>query len=85
MWNGSSVLIKRTLFGKGMRIMGEEKRRDNKGRLLLMGECQEKDGSYTYRYTDKFGKRRKLSIWRLTKADALRPRKNGENIWWLKH
>jgi DNA binding domain of tn916 integrase. len=42
-----------------MRIMGEEKRRDNKGRLLLRGECQEKDGSYTYRYTDKFGKRRK--------------------------
>ena len=55
--------------------MGEEKRRDNKGRLLLTGECQEKDGSYTYRYTDKFGKRRKLSSWRLTKADALPPRK----------
>ncbi len=55
--------------------MGEEKRRDNKGRLLLTGECQEKDGSYTYRYTDKFGKRKKLSSWRLTKADALPPRK----------
>ncbi|MBR1742703.1 MAG: site-specific integrase [Lachnospiraceae bacterium] len=55
--------------------MNNEKRRDNKGRLLLMGECQEKDGSYTYRYTDKFGNRKKLSSWRLTKADPQPPRK----------
>ena len=43
-----------------------EKRRDNKGRILREGECQEKDGSYTYRYTDKKQKRHKLSSWRLT-------------------
>lgn len=55
--------------------MSEGKRRDNKGRLLLTGECQEKDGSYTYRYTDKFGKRRKLSSWRLTKSDVAPPHK----------
>lgn len=46
-----------------------EKRRDSKGRLLYTGECQEKDGSYSYRYTDTMGKRRILRSWRLTKAD----------------
>lgn len=55
--------------------MSEEKRRDNKGRLLLKGECQEKDGSYTFRYIDRFGTRRKISSWRLTKADPMPPRK----------
>ena len=35
-----------------------EKRRDNKGRLLKTGEHQEKDGRYSYRYTDSMGKRR---------------------------
>lgn len=46
-----------------------EKRRDNKGRLLRDGECQEKDGCYTYRYFDNRGKRRVVRSWRLTNAD----------------
>lgn len=49
--------------------MSSEKRRDSKGRILNVGECQEKDGSYTYRYTDALGKRKKLTSWRLTEAD----------------
>lgn len=53
----------------------DEKRRDKKGRILNVGERQEKDGSYTYRYTDSFGKRRKLSSWRLTETDATPPNK----------
>lgn len=47
-----------------------EKRRDNKGRILLTGECQDKDGSYSYRYTDAMGKRHIIRSWRLTKADT---------------
>ncbi len=47
-----------------------EKRRDNKGRILLTGEAQLKDGSYIYRYTDNLGSRHKLQSWRLTEADA---------------
>lgn len=30
------------------------KRKDNKGRILKTGESQRKDGTYMYRYTDKF-------------------------------
>ncbi len=56
-----------------------EKRRDNKGRILHDGECQEKDGSYTYRYTDHNSKRHKLSSWRLTEADVTPPGKKLKN------
>ncbi len=48
----------------------DERRRDNKNRILLTGETQEKDGSYTYRYTDKMGNRCKMRSWRLTEADV---------------
>ncbi len=34
-------------------------RRDNKGRLLLTGEAQIRNGSYTFRYTDENGVRKK--------------------------
>ena len=50
--------------------MGNMKRRDHKGRILNSGEYQEKDGSYTYRYTE-CGKRKKLTSWRLTSADPI--------------
>ena len=30
----------------------DDKRRDTKGRVLRNGESQEKDGRYTYKYTD---------------------------------
>lgn len=33
------------------------KRKDTKGRVLNTGESQRKDGTYMYRYTDRFGKR----------------------------
>ena len=48
-----------------------EKRRDNKGRLLYVGEYQEPSGLYTYHYTDALGKRRKLTSWTLTRADSM--------------
>ena len=51
--------------------MSDIKRRDNKGRVLMVGEAQLEDGSYIYRYTDPSGKRRKIMSWRLTKADPI--------------
>ena len=33
----------------------DEKRRDNKGRLLKSGESQRSDGRYAYKYIDTFG------------------------------
>lgn len=47
----------------------EAKRRDDKGRVLLLGESQDKDGRYRYRYTDALGKRQTIYSWRLTEAD----------------
>lgn len=35
-----------------------EKRKDSKNRNLLTGESERKDGTYMYRYTDTYGKRR---------------------------
>lgn len=49
--------------------MGDEKRRDRKGRLLYMGETQDKDGKYWFRYTDRAGKRKAITSWCLTKSD----------------
>lgn len=48
-----------------------KKKRDNKGRLLFMGETQEKSGRYRYNYVDALGKRREVYSWRLTEADPL--------------
>lgn len=58
--------------------MSDIKRRDNKGRLLQTGEYQKPDGSYVFRYTDKFGNRKELSSWRLTNADPNPPRKKAK-------
>lgn len=55
--------------------MSETKRRDSKGRLLQTGEYQKPDGSYVYKYTDRFGKRREIASWRLTNADPQPPNK----------
>ena len=33
-------------------------RKDSRGRVLKQGECQRKDGRYSYAYTDPCGKRR---------------------------
>ncbi len=48
-----------------------EKRRDTKGRILQNGESQDKDGRYVYKYTDRFGKRKAVYSWKLTKADKV--------------
>ena len=51
--------------------MSYTKRRDNKGRVLQMGENQLDDGRYAYRYTDPFGKRKTVYSWRLTASDSM--------------
>ena len=47
------------------------KRRDNKGRVLLMGESQDVTGRYRYKYIDALGKRKSIYSWRLTEADKM--------------
>ncbi|MBQ2980678.1 MAG: site-specific integrase [Lachnospiraceae bacterium] len=51
--------------------MSYTKRRDNKGRVLQMGENQLEDGRYAYRYTDPFGQRKTVYSWRLTASDSM--------------
>ena len=46
-----------------------KKRKDKKGRALHTGELQLKNGMYSYRYTDKLGKRHCIYSWRLTFSD----------------
>lgn len=48
-----------------------EVRRDHKGRKLLMGESQRKDGKYEYKYQDARGKRKTVYSWRLTPSDRV--------------
>ncbi len=50
--------------------MSNAKRRDNKGRVLQMGEWQQSDGRYVYRYTTPYSQRKSVYSWRLTAADA---------------
>ncbi|MBQ9928729.1 MAG: site-specific integrase [Lachnospiraceae bacterium] len=51
--------------------MSNTKRRDNKGRVLRMGENQLDDGRYAYRYTTPFGQRKTVYSWRLTASDPI--------------
>ena len=51
--------------------MSNAKRRDNKGRVLQMGENQLDDGRYAYRYTTPFGQRKTVYSWRLTASDPI--------------
>ena len=51
--------------------MSNAKRRDNKGRVLQMGENQLDDGRYVYRYTNPFGQRKTVYSWRLTASDPM--------------
>lgn len=50
--------------------MSNAKRRDNKGRVLQMGESQQDDGRYVYRYTNPLGQRKTVYSWRLTASDT---------------
>lgn len=47
------------------------KRRDNKGRILQIGEWQEPNGRYRYVFNDALGKRKIVYSWRLTEADPV--------------
>lgn len=58
------------LFERRM-IMSNAKRRDNKGRVLQMGENQLDDGRYVYRYTNPYGQRKTVYSWRLTASDPM--------------
>lgn len=53
--------------------MARAKRVDNKGRVLRVGESQNKDGRYCYKWTDSNGKR--STVYALTLAE-LRKRKS---------
>lgn len=46
-----------------------EVRRDSKGRKLMTGESQDKEGRYRYKYLDALGERKSVYSWRLTEAD----------------
>lgn len=64
--------------------MGNEVRKDPKGRKLKTGETyEEKTGRYRYQYTDGSGKRRSVYSWTLTAKDMI-PRgvnqKPGESL-----
>ncbi len=50
--------------------MSDAKRRDNRGRILHVGEDQLEDGRYRYRYKDPYGKRKTVYSWRLTNGDS---------------
>ena len=48
-----------------------DKRRDNKGRILWQGELQRNDGKYEYRYEDLNGERRSVYSWKLVETDKI--------------
>ena len=48
-----------------------EKRKDNKGRVLHNGEIQRKDGRYQYKYIGSDGKPKFVYSWRLDRNDPL--------------
>ena len=48
-----------------------DKRRDNKGRILRQGELQRNDGKYEYRYEDLNGERRSVYSWKLVETDKI--------------
>ena len=43
-----------------------KKRRDNRNRILQVGEYQRTDGRYRYRYIDENGQENNVYSWRLT-------------------
>ena len=49
----------------------DEKRRDNKGRLLKSGESQRSDGRYAYKYIDTFGDPQFVYSWKLVPTDKV--------------
>ena len=51
--------------------MMKEVRRDQKGRVLHMGESQRANGRYRFKYIDKNGKEKNINSWRLVKSDPV--------------
>lgn len=51
--------------------MKENKRRDDKGRILRTGESQRKDGRYQYKYVDAYGNTQSIYSWKLVPTDKL--------------
>ena len=49
----------------------DEKRRDNRNRVLRNGESQRKDGRYLYKYVDGRGHSKYLYSWKLVASDPL--------------
>ena len=49
-----------------------EKRRDNRNRILQVGEYQRADGRYRYRYIDENGQENNVYSWRLTMTCSAR-------------
>ena len=61
--------------------MKNEKRRDNKGRVLHNGEIQLPDGRYRYKYIDANGEEKYVTCWRLDKNDVTpRGKKNKPSL-----
>lgn len=52
-----------------------EKRRDNKGRVLLSCERQRADGMYEFRYVNAQGEKRSVYSWKLVATDKVPPGK----------
>lgn len=49
----------------------QDKKRDNKGRILRQGERQREDGRYEYRYKDIKGITQSIYSWKLVETDKL--------------
>lgn len=64
LWYGTMKVSYQDSFQQERSFMSKtkntDKRKDNKGRILRMGEYQRKDGTYDYRYTDSNHKRHSI-------------------------
>lgn len=61
----------RFFTSKGENLVGSEKRKDKKGRILRNGESQRADGRYVFVYSDKTGKQNFVYSWKLEAIDML--------------
>ena len=58
-----------------------DKKRDNKGRILRLGERQREDGRYEYRYKDVKGNTRSIYSWKLVETDKVpNGKKSGQSL-----
>ncbi len=58
-----------------------DKRKDNKGRILRVGEMQMKDGRYRFKWQDSFGEERVVYSWQLDSHDMVpKGKKRGPSL-----